>query len=300
MRFLAVGLYKDYQLLRLKEEGEKRGHEVEGSYSSSLIVEAGNDFFEPRIRNKKFDYDLIYLWAVAKRRWEWYTTCLYLREKFGTKIVNLRNIDLENNLYPNPLIDYLKQVKNSLPFPRSFVILSLSSLGFIIDKIKFPVVVKIAIGSKGRGVMLAKDKDDLYQKTRELLKISSSVIVREYIPNDGDIRVFTIGYEAIGAMKRIPAPGEFRSNISLGGRGEPFDLDSFPEIGEIAEKISRILKVEIAGVDIMLDKNTNNPYILEVNLGPQFKGLEKYTGINVAGKIISYFEDVVNGRKQYP
>ena len=72
------------------------------------------------------------------------------------------------------------------------------------------------------------------------------------------------------------------------------------EIKNLAERIARICKVEVAGIDIIINKNSGNPYILEVNIGPQFEGLEKYTGVNAAREIIEYFKEEIekNDRKQ--
>ena len=61
---------------------------------------------------------------------------------------------------------------------------------------------------------------------------------------------------------------------------------------ELAEKAAQITKTEIAGVDIIINKETGELYILEVNPAPQFEGLEKYTGVNVAVTIIEYFESL--------
>jgi ribosomal protein S6--L-glutamate ligase len=137
---------------------------------------------------------------------------------------------------------------------------------------------------------MANSKDEIEKIIKENKEISPSFIIREFIPNDGDIRVFTVGYLAIGAMKRIPPEGDFRSNISLGGTGENYELEKYPKVKLLAEKAAEITGTEIAGVDIILHKETGNPYILEVNPGPQFTGFEKYTGVNAALEIIKYFE----------
>ena len=152
------------------------------------------------------------------------------------------------------------------------------------------MIIKTAEGRQGKGVFKVDSKVELEKAVEELPQESPAFVVREFIPNDGDIRIFTIGYKAIGAMKRTPREGDFRSNISQGGSGEPYELDKYPEIKELAEKVSKITKTEIAGVDIIIHKETGKPYILEVNPGPQFTGLEKYTGVNAAGEIIKYFE----------
>lgn len=295
MNILVVGLVNNPQLLRVKSEGEKKGHRVDGCYVSDLIIDASSGSFDVRLKNgnKLADYNLIYLWSVGKRRWDWYVAVKYLSEKHRVKIVNNKVIDPTYNYYLASSSDYLKQFEEKLPFPRTSVIFSVKSIDEIISNYTFPLIVKISEGRQGKGVFKVENLEELKDKTKELLEVSPSVVVREFIPNDGDVRIFTVGYKAIGAMKRSPSrEGEFRSNISQGGVGESFNLEDYPEIRTIAEKLSKITKTEIAGVDIMLDKNTAKPYILEINPGPQFTGFEKYTSVNAAGKIIEYFESL--------
>ena len=62
---------------------------------------------------------------------------------------------------------------------------------------------------------------------------------------------------------------------------------------EIAETLSRLNQNQIAGVDIIINQETSEPYILEINAGPQFRGLEEYTNVNAALEIIKYFETLV-------
>lgn len=295
MKILVVGLKKNEQLKRLREEGKKRGHEVRGCYTSELTIRAGRNNFDPTLRGEPLtQFDLIYMWALGKRRWEWYTAA-YWASKRGVKIVYEKTISPDYLYYLTPAIDFLRQHEHNLPFPKSAVIFDAKSVKSIIDSFEFPLIMKISGGRKGKGVFLLEDQKDLEDKIRQLKEAGPSFVVREFIPNEGDIRVFTVGYKAIGAMKRMPTvEGEFRSNISQGGRGEPFDLDSRPEIRKIAEKLSEITRTEIAGVDIMIHKETGQPYILEINPGPQFMGLEKYTDVNAAAEIIKYFEEIGN------
>ena len=294
MKFLIVGLVKSPLLARLVVEGEKRGHSVDGCYVSELTVVASNTEFTPTLRGKSLDYDLVALWSLGKRRWEWYVTAEFLNDTKDTVIVNSKVVDKSYNLYLSPLSSYLKQMNENIPFPKSAAIFSKLSIPSIIGSFAFPVIVKSSQGRQGRGVFKADDLRALNQNVGELENAKEAIIVREFIPNDGDIRVFTVGYKAIGAMKRTPPAGDFRSNISVGGEGEYFDLDENPEIKNLAEKASKITKTEIAGVDIMIHKETGKPYILEVNPGPQFTGLEKYAGVNAAAEIVKYFESRVS------
>lgn len=291
MKILIVGLKKNPQLTRIIEEGQKRGHQVEGCFTSELVISAEKNSFKPTLRGRDIDHDLIYLWALGKRRWEWYTACLYLNRIKKTLIVNHKIVEKNYNYYLTPAIDYLRQVDQDLQFPKSAIVFSAESVDSVANEFSFPVIVKTSTGHQGRGVFRASTPGQIRKIIKDNREVSPAFIIRQFIPNDGDIRIFTVGYIAIGAMKRIPVrKGEFRSNISLGGRGEKFDLNKYPKVRKMAEKVSKVTRTEIAGVDIMLHKDTGEPYILEINPGPQFTGFEKYTGINTAGKIIKYFE----------
>lgn len=295
MKILIVGLVNNPQLDRLKQEASKKGHQLDGCYSSDLTITTSPQQFTPLLKNKNLtSYDLIYLWAISKRRWEWYTTAHYLHQKHNTKIVNQKILDPSYLYYLSPASDYLKQFENQLPFPKSTIVFKAKSVDHIIKDYTFPLIVKNSNGRQGRGVFkvnsITELKTAILQGSQQ--NTSPSFIIREFIPNDGDIRVFTIGYQAIGAMKRTPKSDDFRSNISQGGSGASFNLSSHPQVKNIAEKLSRLTQTEIAGVDIMLHKKTNQPYILEINPGPQFTGFEKYTGTNAAQKIINYFESL--------
>ena len=282
-------MVKNIQLKRLQEEGEKLDHRIEGCYSKDLAIITDETRFEPSLKGKDINsYDLIYL-MVSKRRWEWYTVCNYLHKTNGTIIVNRKIVDPSYNFYLTSASDYLKQFEQNLPFPKSEILYSLKNIDQIALNFKFPLILKTTQGRKGIGVYLINSKEGLFKIQTELPK-DRAFVIREFIPNDGDIRVFTVGYKAVAAMKRIPQKGEFRSNISRGGTGVPFDLENYPKVRELAEKASEITRTEIAGVDIIINKETGQPYILEINPGPQFEGLEKYTSTNIAAEIVKYFQ----------
>ena len=297
MKILVVGLVENEQVDRLWQEAYKRGHNLVGCYTKELTVLSDTGSFNPTLRGKKLDdFNLIYFWAPGTRRWDWYAVGEYLHSKFKTILVNEKIVDPTVNYNPSILKDYLLQSQNSIPYPKSAVIYSVKSLESVAPNFTFPLIVKLAEGKQGKSVYKADSKDDLHKIVGELESMKQGVVLREFIPNDGDVRVFTIGYKAVGAMKRIPKKGEFRSNISQGGRGEKFDLNKYPEIRDIAEKASRVARVEIAGVDVIINKNTGKPYVLEVNPGPQFLGIEKYTKVNIALEIINYFEKLYSER----
>lgn len=300
MKILLVGYKNGHQATRFGEESKKIGVEVVGINTTQLILEFTDKSFTYRLRGcdyKLEDFDLIYLGVSGdKRRWEWLVVCDYLSRKHGVKIVNNKFIDTHYNVYFTPASEYEKQVENNINFPASTIIFNKNSLKEIKGKFNFPVIVKVGapgFGRKGKGVFKVESMEDFKKLIDETKDFAHKYIVREFIPNDGDIRVFTVGYKVIGAMKRTPKAGDFKSNISQGAQGCEFDLTGREDIVKMAETMSRITQTEIAGVDIILNKDTGKPYVLEVNSNPQFKGLEEYTSTNAAKKIIEYFVSLV-------
>ncbi len=299
MNILIVGITDKRlsQAKRIREEAEKRGHYIEFSLPSRLEILVG-----PKVRKFKLQglekplskFDLIYAWTISPRRKkDWFLFLDYVHRRYGTTVIYEKYTDPVYKQYLTPTYDYLLQKKHGVRFPKSVVFFNKTGALWAVKKIKLPAILKVnALGmmSKGRGVKLIKTKKELVDIVEEYKKQANRFILRQFIPNDGDIRVFTVGYKAIGAMYRHPKQGDFRSNISQGGYGEVYDLKANPKVKKIAEKVAKLVRAEIAGVDVMLHKITGKPYILEVNHGPQFTGLEQYTKVNAAGKIIEYFE----------
>ncbi|HNB30941.1 MAG TPA: 30S ribosomal protein S6--L-glutamate ligase, partial [Saprospiraceae bacterium] len=93
----------------------------------------------------------------------------------------------------------------------------------------------------------------------------------------------------VAAMKRQAIPGEFRSNIHRGASAEPIRLSAVEE--RIAVQSTAILGLSIAGVDILRSKR--GPLVLEVNASPGLEGIEGSTGVDVAGQIIEFIENMI-------
>lgn len=85
-------------------------------------------------------------------------------------------------------------------------------------------------------------------------------------------------------MKRTNTK-DFRSNIALGGIG--LYLKPNDEFIKVAEKVSSLLSLDYAGIDLLIDKN-NHPILTEVNSNAFFNELEKISGENIAQMIAKY------------
>jgi len=160
----------------------------------------------------------------------------------------------------------------------------------ISEKINFPIVAKPIVGSKGRGVQKIENKEEL--EKFKIIEDADKFLFQEYIPIGYDIRVFVVGGEALGAMKRFVGKDDFRSNASLGSVVEKMELT--PSLRDLAVKAVEAYQYEVAGVDIVIDDGKE--YVLEVNNAPQWSAFKRITGINPAQKIIEYALNKYNNK----
>ncbi|DAC64077.1 MAG TPA: RimK family alpha-L-glutamate ligase [Candidatus Poseidoniales archaeon] len=149
-----------------------------------------------------------------------------------------------------------------------------------------PCVIKVPEGTQGSGVFLAHTEREASEIAWKVLETSNRVLVQEYIKESHgrDIRVLVVGGKVVAAMRRRAHGREFRSNFHLGGSVEKVDLPA--DFARIACKAARLLGLDIAGVDLL--ESARGPLLLEVNSSPGLEGIEKATGINVAGHIMSH------------
>lgn len=95
-------------------------------------------------------------------------------------------------------------------------------------------------------------------------------VLQEYIPNKGDLRVLVLDEVASLVIRRTGDGSSHLNNTSQGGVAEIVPLNDIePDILRMAERAAKLLKLQVAGVDVMYDERTNEPYLLEVNNAPQ-------------------------------
>ena len=85
-------------------------------------------------------------------------------------------------------------------------------------------------------------------------------------------------------MRRTASGSEFRSNVHRGGVAEAITLDA--KYTETAIRAAQIMGLRIAGVDMLEGKD--GPLVMEVNSSPGLEGIERATGLDIAGSIIDF------------
>ena len=180
--------------------------------------------------------------------------------------------------------------RNNVPIPKTAYVRNINDVEQAIDLVGgLPVVIKVSEGTQGRGVYLRHLYKDAIGLVSALLDLDHEVLIQEYIheSHGTDIRALVVGDKVVACMRRRARGKEFRSNFHLNGTVEAVDLP--PEYEEIALRASRVLGLNIAGVDLLEGKN--GPLVLEINSSPGLEGIEMASGVNVAEKIIDFLEE---------
>ena len=160
-------------------------------------------------------------------------------------------------------------------------------------ELSYPFIAKPNNGSKGVGVRLIRNFDELHTLERPL----GEHVLQNFITNNGDWRVIVLGGRPVGAIKRIAAEGDFLNNISRGGRAvKEDDPVVLREITDIAVKVAGLFRLRLCGVDIIRDEQTGELHVLEVNTVPQWDkehGFDSVADVSVADELAEYVEGVL-------
>jgi len=151
-----------------------------------------------------------------------------------------------------------------------------------------PLVVKLVEGTQGIGVVLAETRQAAESVIDAFRGLNAHILVQEYIEEakGRDIRCLVVGNEVVAAIERQAKDGDFRSNLHRGGVARIANITERER--EIAITAAQTLGLDIAGVDIL--RANRGPLVMEVNASPGLEGIEKTTGVDIAGKMISWIE----------
>lgn len=275
-----------YSTRRLREAAAERGHEVKvlNTLRFSIDVERENpdlyyagrhlahyDAVIPRIGASITFYGL----AVLRQF-----------EQMGVSTVNSA-VGIARSRDKLHAMQILSRHEIGLP-ETAFVRRREDVLGAIERVGGAPVIIKLLEGTQGVGVILA-DTAKVAQAIIETLQSTrQNVLIQKFVKESKgrDFRAFVVGDRVVAAMRRQAQGDEFRSNVHRGGEASEIDLDE--EYAEQAVRAAQILGLRVAGVDML--EGAEGPQIMEVNSSPGLEGIEKATGVDVAGAIIEEAE----------
>ena len=269
---------------RLKEEFNKRNVELDILKNDGVRIYIDGD---GKIVNGYKGYDF----CICLDKDEYVSACL---EKCGLRLFNSAEaIRVCDDKYRT----YIALTGSGIDMPTTFCAplcytngaeADENALKTIARKLGFPMVVKTNYGSLGASVKLMKNADELIKYANE--EKLTPHIYQKFVKGGEDVRIIVIGGKVAAGMKRINRK-DFRSNVELGGVGVKY-VPSKDET-EIAERAAKFLNLDYCGVDVLDDNGS--PVLCEVNSNAFFGGIEKVSGVNVAGAYADFIIKAMTG-----
>jgi RimK family alpha-L-glutamate ligase len=149
-------------------------------------------------------------------------------------------------------------------------------------------VIKPIFGSMGHGIVRVSDPDVAFRVVKTLETTRAVFYVQRAIDHGGrDYRLFVIGGRVLAAIERRAADGDWRSNVARGAVATAFEPPAAWQ--EFAVRAAAAIGADYAGVDLLQGRD-GTVYVLEVNGIPGWEGLQRATGVDVAGAIVEHVE----------
>ncbi|MEO8691604.1 MAG: RimK family alpha-L-glutamate ligase, partial [Candidatus Saccharimonas sp.] len=251
----------NYSTTRLKEVAISRGHEVR-------IIKYRECYASIEKNNPTVSYrgeDLSRYDAIIPRIASYMT-------RYGSAIV--RQLEMQGVYTISSSIaiarsrDKLRSMqllaKAGVGIPKTVFSRNSADIDDLIEKLGgTPVIIKLARGTHGNGVVLAESKKAAKSVLQALYLTNedgTNILVQEFVKESAgtDIRAFVVGSRVVASMKRQSLDDDFRSNLHKGGEGTMVKLTD--EERKMAIKAAKAMGLNVAGVDLM--RSERGPLIL--------------------------------------
>lgn len=276
----------NYTTRRLREVAAQRGHDVQViNYAKCyMTMEKGNPviYYKGEVL-PHFD-------VIIPRIAQSYT-------KYGTAVV--RQFEMQGtfstassiaiNRSRDKLRSYQILARQDVGIPKTVFARETADLEEVVDLAGgAPVIIKVARGTHGNGVVLAETKKAAKAVMQAFYVEGVNFIVQEFVKESAgtDIRALVVGGRVVASIIRQSLNDDFRSNTHQGGVGSKVRLTDEEE--KTAIRAAKAMALPICGVDMM--RSENGPKVLEVNSSASIKTPELVTRQDVATKIIEYVE----------
>lgn len=284
---------KLYSTKRLKEEAEKAGHKVRIiDYAKCYVtIESKNPVV--RYRGKPLSgFDAI-IPRISADLTGYGTSIVRQFEMQGafTTASSIAIVRSRDKLRSTQLL-----ARAGIGIPKTVFARETADLDDVIAEAGgAPLIIKVASGTHGSGVVLAETKKAAEAVMQAFYVEGVNFLVQEFISESAgtDIRALVVGGRVVASMKRQSLDDDFRSNVHKGGEGSKINLTE--EERKMAQKAAKTMGLSICGVDMV--RSDRGPLVLEVNSSPGF-AIEKIAGRNVAVRIIKYIEQNAKGKRK--
>ena len=254
--------------------------------SGELVIKIGNHDIA--------DFDIVYIRVVGKRL-EIASVLVDYAKSHGVRLVD--EIYNDPQMMPSTISKAMEMkmlAESGIPIPATYFGSLDSIMNNAEELLGFPFVLKGTVGRKARTVWSPTTKKELEALVNDLRaneKQGANYFAQKLIPAQTRARVLVVGGEVIGGIVR---PTKFRKRFieKVNGEypeGKKETLTNVPDsYAELAIKTAKAAKLDVCGVDILHEDETDNLYIIEANAAPAWKLVEKHNEVNVEEKILEF------------
>ena len=247
-----------------------RNIEIRSSNKGSKVFYKGEELEE---------FDCIYVRGSYKY--------LLIQESLTKILFNKAYMPLEAksfSLCHNKLLTTIALQQNRVNVPGTYLTATVDTAKALLDKVNYPIIMKLPAGTQGKGVMFADSAASAKSIIDTLDVVRQPFIIQEFIDTDAtDIRAIVAGNKVIASMKKKTKKGDVRANVQMGDVVEACKLDDDTE--QLAINAARAVGAEICGVDILQGLK---PVVIEINISPALSpesGISRAVKRNVAKDI---------------
>ncbi|HZX19406.1 MAG TPA: ATP-grasp domain-containing protein [archaeon] len=270
MHILILSVEKQFEIQRIIEEAEKRGHST---------------VFMLLKKNLKIDYskfDALLLRAIEGE--------IHVAQKIALSFFKRNKIVVDEKIAKKKnrtkLGNYILFKKAGLYVPET-ISFTKKNLEKILSFPSDEIVLKPMKGKRGKGIvkfskkLLVKNAPKFFGK---------DFIAQEFADIKREYRVYVCGTKTFNGAEKVSA--SWIHNMSQGAKPRKIKLSS--KVKKLALKASKAVQTEIAGVDIGV--TSKGLFVIEVNRSPGFRFFESL-GYNFAEKIVKYLEEKKSNSK---
>ncbi len=186
------------------------------------------------------------------------------------------------NVYINKYMQVCHLQSEAFYMPKFMLGTAMTDFAQIVEVLGVPFVAKGLESAQGAEIFLISSEEDL-RLLGQQYSADKEYLFEEYISTSygRDIRFYSIRGQVIACMTREAVSG-FKANVALGAQVRAYPIDA--GIRQTAKDIYEQTGLDFLGIDLLFGKD--KPYFCEINVMPGIEGMERATGVNVAGAII--------------
>jgi [lysine-biosynthesis-protein LysW]--L-2-aminoadipate ligase len=267
----------------------KRGVPFERVDVRELVLELGGDGRDSS-RGIAGRYDVVLMRCLSHSR------AMHAARALEARGVRTVNPSAVIETCGDKVLTTLALFEHGLPSPRTALAFSEAAGLEAVERIGYPAVLKPPIGSWGRLMAKANDREAaeaLLEHQAALNRMDEAPFyVQEYVNKPGrDLRTLVVGGRTVYAITR--SSEHWITNTARGGQAASLEVSE--EIDRLSCAAAAAVGGEIVAVDLL--ENADGALLVnEVNHTPEFHGAAEATGLDIAGSMVDYLIHVARER----